>query len=74
MLVHVLARVVLLLVVLGGGAGRQADAAQGQGAGARGGLTSGKVPLEKTLRARCQWLRGRTKGLPLAIGVKGALT
>lgn len=67
---------VLLLGVLRGGAGRQADAAQGQGAGARGELTSGKVPLEKTLRARCQSLRGRTKGLglPLAIGVGGALT
>jgi hypothetical protein len=35
-------------------AGRQADAAQGQGAGARGRLTSGKVPLEKTLQRRCQ--------------------
>ena len=37
-----------------GGAGRQADAAQGRGAGARGRLTSGKVPLEKTLQTRCQ--------------------
>ena len=52
-----------------GGAGRQADAAQGQGAGARGRLTSGKVPLEKTLQRRCQQLRGRTKGLSLALAI-----